>query len=161
MNGNRMRTGELVTTLDPKDTNAYGNIFGGVIMSLMDKAAAVAAWRYARMPVVTASVGDITFHSPILVGEVVTAAATVVHVGRTSLEVEVVVEAENVITGATRRGASGFFTMVAVDEGWRPAAVPPWRPETAEERRKWEAAEERRRRRKSRNHSGPAAGETT
>src|SRR4051812_7687413 len=96
------RTGELIATLDPKDTNVYGNIFGGVIMSLMDKAAAVAAWRYARMRVLTASVNEIVFHSPIRVGEIVRAAATVVYVGRTSLEVEVVVEAENVVTGDIR-----------------------------------------------------------
>jgi acyl-CoA thioesterase YciA len=145
MNGERTRTGELITTLDPKDTNAYGNIFGGVIMSLMDKAAAIAAWRYARMRVLTASVGNITFRSPILVGEIVRAAATVIHVGRSSLEVEVTVEAENVVTGAKRQAASGFFTMVAVDDEWRPAAVPPWRPTTDEDQRKWEMAEARRR----------------
>lgn len=140
----RQRSGELVTTLDPKDTNAYGNIFGGVIMSLMDKAAAVAAWRYCRMRVLTASASDITFISPILVGEVVRARATIVYVGRTSLEVELLVDAENVVTGETRRAASGFFTMVAVDEEWRPAPVPAWQPETSEEIGKWQEAAARR-----------------
>jgi acyl-CoA thioesterase YciA len=156
MNGERRRTGELIATLDPKDTNVYGNIFGGVIMSLMDKAAAVAAWRYARMRVLTASASEITFLSPIRVGEVVRAAATVVHVGQTSMDTEVLVEAENVVTGDVRPAASGYFTMVAVDDEWRPAPLPPWRPETEEDCRKWEAAEERRRERKRRSGKRPA-----
>ncbi len=133
----------LIETLLPKDTNSYGNIFGGVIMSMMDKTAGVVCWRYAKQRVLTACAENITFHTPIETGELVTSTAEIVHVGRCSMQVEVVVDVENVMTGSTRRGASGIFTMVAVDESWRPAAVPPWKPETEEELHKWREAEAR------------------
>jgi acyl-CoA thioesterase YciA len=61
------------------------------------------------------------------------------------MEVEVELEVENVIDGTTRRGASGMFTMVAVDENWHPAPVPPWKPETEAELEKWHQVEKRRR----------------
>lgn len=141
------RKAELIETLLPKDTNSYGNIFGGVIMSIMDKTAGVACWRYSRKRVVTACAQRISFHTPIEVGEVVYSRATIIHVGRSSMEVEVEVEAENVMDGALRRAASGLFTMVALDENWQPAAVPPWQPETEAEREKWRAVEERRKKR--------------
>ena len=135
------RKAELIETLLPKDTNGYGNIFGGVIMSIMDKTAGVACWRYTRSRVVTACARRITFHTPINMGEVVYSRATIIHVGRSSMEVEVEVEVENVIEGTTRRGASGLFSMVAVDEHGLPSPVPPWQPETEAEMEKWRAVE--------------------
>jgi len=138
----------LIETLLPKDTNGYGNIFGGVIMSIMDKTAGVACWRYAKKTVVTACVEQIVFHTPINVGEVVYSRATIIHVGRSSMTVEVEVEVENVQKGTTHRGASGLFTMVAVDEDWAPTSVPSWKPETEAEIEKWREVEERRRRKK-------------
>ena len=138
------RKAELIETLLPKDTNGYGNIFGGVIMSIMDKTAGVACWRYSRKRVVTACAQRITFHTPINMGEVVYSRATIIHVGRSSMEVEVEVEAENVMGGATRLAASGIFTMVAVDENWHPSPVPPWEPVTEAEIEKWREVEKRR-----------------
>ncbi|UFS69282.1 acyl-CoA thioesterase [Geomonas sp. RF6] len=140
------RQGMLIETLLPKDTNGYGNIFGGVIMSIMDKTAGVACWRYAKKRVVTACAERITFHTPITVGEVVYSRATIIHVGRTSMTVEVEVEVENVEKGTTRRGASGLFTMVAMDDEWQPSSVPPWKPETEADIAKWQEVEERRKR---------------
>ena len=137
------RRGVLIETLLPKDTNSYGNIFGGVIMSIMDKTAGVACWRYAKQRVLTACAERITFHTPIETGEVVMSSAEIIHVGRTSMEVEVLVDVENLITGDIRRAASGFFTMVAVDDEWHPTAVPAWKPETEDEVQKWLAAEKR------------------
>ena len=139
------RKAELIETLLPKDTNGYGNIFGGVIMSIMDKTAGVACWRYSKNRVVTACAQRISFHTPINMGEVVYSRATIVYVGRCSMEVEVLVEVENVIEGTKRLGASGMFTMVAVDENWRPAPVPSWQPVTEEEQEKWRQVEKRRR----------------
>jgi len=139
------RNAELIETLLPKDTNGYGNIFGGVIMSIMDKTAAVACWRYAKKRVVTACAQRIAFHTPINMGEVVYSRATIIHVGRCSMEVELEVEVENVIEGTRRRGASGLFTMVAVDENSLPSPVPPWQPVTQEEQEKWGRIEKRRR----------------
>ncbi len=135
------RKAELIETLLPKDTNGYGNIFGGVVMSIMDKTAGVVCWRYSRQRVVTASAERINFHSPINVGEVVYSRATIVHVGRSSMTVELEVEAENMIKGTVRRAASGLFTMVAVDENSKPSPVPPWRPETEAELEKWQMVE--------------------
>jgi acyl-CoA hydrolase len=131
------RKAELIETLLPKDTNGYGNIFGGVIMSIMDKTAAVACWRYSKRRVVTAGAQRISFHAPINMGEVVYSRATIIYVGRTSMEVEV----ENVIEGTRRRGASGQFTMVAVDENWHPTEVPAWQPVTEAELEKWRRVE--------------------
>ena len=139
------RKAMLIETLLPKDTNGYGNIFGGVIMSIMDKTAGVACWRYSKKRVVTACAQRISFHAPINMGEVVYSRATIIHVGRCSMEVEVEVEVENVIEGTKRRGASGMFTMVAVDENWRPTPVPPWQPATEAELEKWRQVEKRRR----------------
>lgn len=139
------RKAELIETLLPKDTNAYGNIFGGVIMSIMDKTAGVVCWRYARKRVVTACAQRISFHRPINVGEVVYSRATIIHVGTSSMEVEVEVEAENVIDGTKHLAASGSFTMVAVDENWHPSPVPQWQPVTEAELEKWREVEQRRR----------------
>lgn len=149
MNEDNRRKGQLIQVLDPKDTNVYGNIFGGVIMSLMDKAAAVAAWRYARKRVLTAAADDLMFRSPIEVGEVVTASSTIVYVGSTSMDVEVIVSVQNLITDDTRIAAGGFFTMVAVDEAWRPTPVPPWTPVEEEDKTKWRQAVQRREMRRS------------
>ena len=138
------RTAELIETLLPKDTNGYGNIFGGVIMSIMDKTAGVACWRYSRKRVVTACAQKICFHTPVNMGEVVYSRATIIHVGKSSMEVEVEVEVENVMEGTTRRAASGTFSMVALDENWHPTTVPPWQPVTEAELEKWRAVEKRR-----------------
>ncbi|MCM0082300.1 acyl-CoA thioesterase [Geomonas sp. Red32] len=141
------RKAELIETLLPKDTNGYGNIFGGVIMSIMDKTAGVACWRYSRKRVVTKCAQEICFHTPVNMGEVVYSRAAIVHVGRSSMEVEVEVEAENVMDGTIRRAASGIFTMVALDENWHPTPVPVWQPVTETDIEKWQAAELRRKRR--------------
>lgn len=138
------RKAELIETLLPKDTNSYGNIFGGVIMSIMDKTAGVVCWRYARKRVVTACAQRITFHTPINVGEVIYSRATIIHVGRSSMEVEVEVETENVMDGNKHLAASGIFTMVAVDENWHPSQVPSWQPVTEADWEKWREVEHRR-----------------
>ena len=145
---NQRRVGTLIETLHPKDTNPDGQIFGGVIMSIMDKTAGVAGWGYAKKRVVTASAERITFHSPILVGEVVKSTATVVYTGRTSMDVEVVVEVENLIAETFRIGASGIFTMVAVNDKGRPVPIPQWAPVDKEDLVKFSQAKERRRQRR-------------
>jgi uncharacterized protein (TIGR00369 family) len=135
------RTAQLIETLLPKDTNAAGKIFGGVIMSIMDKTAAVACWRYAQKRVVTACAERISFLAPINVGDVIYCRATIVHVGRSSMTVELEVDAENMIESTLHKAASGLFTMVALDDDGKPAEVPRWQPETAEELEKWQRAE--------------------
>lgn len=134
----------LIETLLPQDTNPAGSIFGGVIMGLMDKAAAIAAWRYTRREVVTAGAEHISLLRPVRLAEVVKVEARVVCTGRTSIDVDVVVETENVLTGENAVAATGFFTMVALDKEGTPTEVPRWEPRTEEERRLCEKARERR-----------------
>lgn len=131
----------------PHHANNLGNVFGGVILSLVDRVAAVAATRHARRQCVTVSVDRVDFLQPIYLGELVTAHASVNGVGRTSMEVGVRIEAENLVTGQRRHTNSCYVTYVAIDEQGKPTPVPGLLPETEAERRRFRAAEERRRRR--------------
>jgi acyl-CoA hydrolase len=128
----------------PHMANVLGNVFGGVILSLVDRAAAVAAIRHAGGPCVTVSVDQVDFREPIHVGELVTARASVNFVGRTSMEVGVRVEAEQVATGRRRHTNSCYLTFVAIDDEERPRPVAPVLPQTDDERRRHEEAKARR-----------------
>ncbi len=130
----------------PHMANVLGNVFGGVILSLVDRVAAVAAIRHARGHVVTVSVDRVDFHEPIYVGELVTAHASVNFTGRTSMEIGVRIQAENLITGERRHTNSCYATFVAIDEKGRPRPVAPVVPETDVERRRNAAGAERRKR---------------
>ena len=131
----------------PQDANNLGHVFGGVILSMMDKTAAVAAYRHARLPSVTVSIDRVDFREPIYVGNLVVMKASVNTVGRTSMEVGVRVEAEDLLTGNRRHTNSCYLTFVAVDSNGRPLAVPGLIPETDEDHRRHAAAQARRRRR--------------
>jgi uncharacterized protein (TIGR00369 family) len=108
----------------PQDANPAGNVHGGVIMKLIDTAAAVVASRHAQCNTVTASIDRLDFHHPVFVGDLLFLKASVTMVGRTSMEIGVRVEAENYITGEVRHTASAYLTFVALDEKARPKAVP-------------------------------------
>src|SRR5688500_3037295 len=143
----------------PGDANNMGHVFGGVIMSMMDKCAAISAFRHCRQPVVTASIDRVDFREPIHLGDLVIMKASVNFVGRTSMEVGVRIEAENLVTGDRRHTNSCYLTFVAIDADGRPVEVPPLLPETDDERRRHAAARERRRRRlEERNAEGEATG---
>ena len=139
--------GETSRLMMPQDANVLGHVFGGVVLAMMDTAAGIAAFRHARMPCVTASVDRVDFREPIHVGDLVIMKASVNYVGRTSMEVGVRVEAEDLISGRRRHTNSCYLTMVAVDRNGRPVEVPRLIPETADEMRRYAAAQERRRRR--------------
>ncbi len=143
------RVGTLIETLLPKDTNPYGYIFGGIIMSIMDKAAGIAGWRYCKKRVVTAGVEAITFYTPIQVGEVVKAVATIIYTGRSSMGIEVLVEVSDLMNDTQRLAVSGFITMVALDDRGRPSSIPCYMPKTEEDREKHRHAEIRRSRRRA------------
>ena len=130
----------------PNMANNLGNVFGGVILSLIDRAAAVAAVRHARCPCVTVAIERVEFREPIHLGELVIAKANVNYVGRTSLDVGVRVEAENMVTGQLRHTNSCHLTFVAVDGEGRPKPVPPVVPESGREQRWFEHARLRRQR---------------
>ena len=140
----------------PHMANNHGNVFGGVILSLVDLVGAVAATRHARQPTVTVAMGGVVFHEPIHLGELVTARASVNFVGRTSMEVGVYVEAENLITGQRRHTNSCHVTYVAIDKRGRPVPVPGLIPETETEKRRYVRAEARRDRRLAQRGGGGA-----
>jgi acyl-CoA hydrolase len=131
----------------PQHANNLGHVFGGVILSMMDKTAAIAAFRHSRASVVTASIDRVEFREPIHVGDLVVMKSSVNFVGRTSMEVGVRVEAEDLMTGRRRHTNSCYLTFVAVDHNGRPIEVPELRPETEAEQRRHAAASDRRRRR--------------
>ena len=121
--------------MNPQDANIAGNVHGGVIMRLIDNAGGVAAFRHARANVVTASIDRLDFHNPVFIGDFVTLKACVNFVGKTSLEVGVRVEAENLQTGVKRHTASAYLTFVALDTNGRPLPLHPLLLETDEEKR--------------------------
>ena len=131
----------------PQHANLLGNVFGGVVLSMMDSCAAIAAFRHSRMNVVTASIDRVDFREPIHLGDLVVMKASVNFVGRTSMEVGVRVEAEQLLTGRRRHTNSCYLTYVAVDANGRPTEVPSLVPETPDEQRRYAAAQDRRRRR--------------
>ena len=131
----------------PQHANNLGHVFGGIVLAMMDKAAAVAAIRHARKPVVTASIDRVDFREPIHVGDLVVMKASVNYVGRTSMEVGVRVEAEDMLSGRRRHTNSCYLTFVAVDRQGRPVAVPDLVPESEDEIRRGNAAAARRQRR--------------
>lgn len=128
----------------PHMANVLGNVHGGVILGMIDRVGAVAAIRHAQRVCVTVSVDRVHFREPIHLGELVTMHASVNYAHRTSLEVGVRVEAENLLTGAKRHTNSCYLTFVAIDEQSRPVPVPPVLPETEEEKQRYRAAEARR-----------------
>jgi acyl-CoA hydrolase len=128
----------------PQHANIMGNVFGGVILSLVDRVAAVCAIRHSRKQCVTVSVDKVDFREPIHVGELITAMARVNFAGRTSMEVGVKIVAENVITGEQRHTNSCYVTYVALDEHGEPAPVPPVVPGTPDEKRRYNRAAARR-----------------
>jgi len=115
----------LIEVVFPQQTNHYGTLFGGQALALMDKAAFVVASRYARRMVVTASSDKTDFHVPVRQGQLVELIATVIATGRTSMTVEVVLYAEDLMTGDRQLATRGRFTMVALDAHGRPSTVVP------------------------------------
>jgi uncharacterized protein (TIGR00369 family) len=109
----------------PHQVNNLGHVFGGVVLSMVDRAAAVAAMRHAGQPAVTVSIDRVEFVEPIHTGELVTCTARVNFVGRTSMEIGVQVEAENLLTGVKRHTNTCLLTFVAIDEDHRPCPVGP------------------------------------
>ena len=128
----------------PNDANIYGNILGGKVLHLIDVAGGIAAFRHARLPVVTVSVDSVSFLHPIKVGQLVLLEAFVTRVFTTSMEVEVRVFSEDLVSGKRLKTSTAFVTYVALDQKGRPTQVPSLIPETDEEKQRYEAALRRR-----------------
>jgi uncharacterized protein (TIGR00369 family) len=139
---------EMAQVMFPVDANQAGNVHGGTIMKLIDTAAGIAAVRHCRSNVVTASMDRLDFHQPVFIGELVTLRASINYVGKTSMEVGVRVEAENLRTGEVRHTNSAYLTMVALDENRQPNPVPGVVRETEDEKRRFREGKTRAERRK-------------
>lgn len=134
----------MTVLMTPDMANFSGNVHGGTILKLLDQAAYACASRYAGRYVVTLSVDQVMFRQPIHVGELVTLLAAVNHTGSSSMEIGIKVVAENIRSQVVRHANSCFFTMVAVDDAGKPAKVPPLKPVSADEVRRYASAQLRR-----------------
>ena len=128
----------------PHHVNNFGNVFGGVILSMVDRAALVAAMRHAGRNCLTVSIDRVDFREPIFAGELVTCQARVTYAGRTSMEVSVRVTASDLLTGKQRHTNTCFLTFVAIDEHNRPVAVPAMALESDDDRRRFHEGKRRR-----------------
>jgi acyl-CoA hydrolase len=134
----------MTVLMTPDMANFSGNVHGGTILKLLDQAAYACASRYAGRYVVTLSVDQVMFRQPIHVGELVTLLAQVNYTGTSSMEIGIKVVAENIRSQVVRHANSCFFTMVAVDDAGKPAKVPPLKPASPDERRRFASAQLRR-----------------
>ncbi len=147
---------EMTEIVFPNDTNPLGNAMGGRVMQWIDIAAAVAAGRHARTPVVTASVDSIDFHRPVPVGSVVVLLASVNFAGRTSMEVGVKVWQEDRATGERHHVVSAYLTFVSLDpRSGAPRPVPAIEPQTPDEQRRFTGAQARREARLAHRQAAP------
>ena len=124
----------------------HSSVFGGVIMSMVDRCAALSAIRHCGGQATTLSIDRVLFKEPIRIGELVEVRARVVHVGRTSMSITADVYAEEIATGTRRHTNECWLTFVHLDEHGRPAPVPPLTLETDEDRRVHDLAARRRER---------------
>lgn len=127
----------------PYHANAAGNMHGGEVMKIMDSAAFVVAQRHAHLNVVTLSVDKLIFREPIFVGDLIICEAEIIYTGKTSMEVYVTVNIENMIQGDVKLALEGYIVMVAIDRNGRPAPIPPLKLETDEQKRRFEKGRQR------------------
>jgi len=124
----------------PSETNPLDNLFGGELLSRMDRACSITARRHSRKIVVTASVNHVAFNRAVPVGSVVTVEAKVSRAFKSSMEIFVDVWTECLETGEKVKVNEGIYTFVAVDVKGKPTPVPAIIPETDLEKQRFEAA---------------------
>jgi acyl-CoA hydrolase len=128
----------------PSDANPKGNVFGGVIMKHVDLTAGIVAKRHARNTnCVTASIDRMTFLKPVYIGHALILSARINYVKRSSMEVEVMIESENLDDGKRMRTGTAFVTMVALDKNGKPIEVPQLDLKTPEEKKRFREGEAR------------------
>jgi acyl-CoA hydrolase len=130
--------------MQPPDANSWGNVHGGAIMRMVDEAGGVVAIRHSRCQAVTVAMDRMTFKQPVHIGDLLTIRACLTYTGRSSMEVEAVIEAEDMRTGEVRYAGTCYLVYVAIDDQGHSATVPPLLVRTDEERARWRAAEQRR-----------------
>jgi uncharacterized protein (TIGR00369 family) len=137
----------LSQLMQPEHANHHGNVHGGWIMKLVDEAGALACMRHAQTRVVTVAVDSLVFREPIKIGDLVTFTAEVTYTGRTSMEAEVQVVAENPITGERTHTNTAYLVYVGLDENNHPTTIPQLVLETDEDKARYEQAKLRQQRR--------------
>ncbi len=137
----------IAQIMQPEHANNLGNVHGGWIMKLVDEAGALTCMRHAQRRVVTVAIDSMVFNRPVKIGDLLMLTAEVTYTGHTSLEAEVLVHAENPITGERLLTNTAYLVYVALDDDGKPVAVPPVLAETDEEKRKLEAGRQRQARR--------------
>ncbi len=141
------RTLSQTVLMTPETANFAGNVHGGHLLKVLDQVAYSCASRFARHYCVTAAVDGVWFRRAVHVGELVTFLASVNYTGRTSIEVGIRVEAEDILSGGRRHTTSCFFVMGALDESGKAMPLPQFEPVTDLEKARWAKAEQRRARR--------------
>lgn len=134
----------LAQVMLPADANPQGNVHGGTLMKLADTAGGTCGVRHARRHMVTVAMDSMTFEGPVYVGNLVLVHARVTWTGRTSLETEVTIHAEDVLTGVIRPISTSYFVYVALDEHGHPAPLPPLQIAGPDQERLWREASDRR-----------------
>jgi len=133
----------LAQLMQPEHANNLGNVHGGWIMKLVDECGALACMRHAQRRVVTVAVDSMTFRQPIKIGDLVTLTAEVTYTGRTSMEAEVHVQAENPITGVKTHTNNAYLVYVALGDDGQPVTIPQISAETPQEQQRLDAAKQR------------------
>ena len=134
----------MVQLVLPNDANTLGNVLGGMVLHWIDLAAAVVAHRHCRSEAVTASIDQVSFLAPIRVGQLAVITGRMTYAGRTSMEIRVDVQSEDLLSGERRQTSTAYLTFVAIDAKGRPRPVPPLYLETEDEQREARDAEKRR-----------------
>ncbi len=135
---------EMTEIVLPHNTNSLGTVFGGVVVTWVDIAAAICAQRHSAKQVVTASIDAMHFLAPIKLGWIVNIKAHINFVANSSCEVEIKITSENPTTRETYHTATAYVTMVALDSNGKPTSMPELVLSTKEERKNYEQAKERR-----------------
>lgn len=147
-NGRRVHDSvtDMAQLVLPHEANVHGSVLGGTVMHWIDLAAAVTANRHCRRPVVTAAIDEMSFLAPIQVGQLALIHARITLVDKSSMEIRVEVDSEDLLSGERQHTSTAFVTFVALDPVTsRPVAVPPLILETDQERAEHERARVRRR----------------
>lgn len=131
----------------PPDTNHMGTIFGGTVLAYIDEIAAITAMKHSGKAVVTASIDTVNFLSSATVGNVLLLEGVVISTGRTSMEVYVKAECQNIETAEKTLTTTAILTMVAVDDTGKPTPVPAVVPESEKEKQLFKSAQDRKQQR--------------
>ena len=129
---------EVIIRMFPSDANPAGNVFGGAILKHIDMVAGIVAQRHSQTNAVTVSMDKISFLKPVFVGNVLFVTARVNYVQKSSMEIEVNVEAEDIAKGTRVHTGNAFVTFVALDQNGKPASVPKLRIESNEDKKRFE-----------------------